>query len=133
MMSEKKYKNCWQLGGLLPISQSWSRYSTLYRDTEGVPGHETAERVRARLAIRLAMRMIQCSDTADLRVRGERRACAHGLARGESRYKNCIVAGGNRLCHNMAQQGCDTALQHGNGVLRHSLRYIRERARHDKQ
>ena len=33
----------------------------------------------------------------------------HGLARGELRYKNCIVAGGVRLCRNMARLGCDTA------------------------
>ena len=35
-------------------------------------------------------------DTAGLSA-GARDACAHGLARGESRYKNCIVAGGG-LC-----------------------------------
>ena len=48
-------------------------------------------------------------DTAGLEaVRAAARA--HGLARGESRYKSHIMAGSNRLCRHMAQQGWDTAL-----------------------
>ena len=94
MMSEKK-KGCWQLGGLLPISQSWSLYSTLYRDTAGALGHDMAKQVRAgarsRAAIRLAMHMTRLAYAQGRAAR----ACSHGLDKGESRYKNCIVTVGD--------------------------------------
>ena len=96
--SEKKKKCRRQLGGLLPISQPRSRYSALYRDTgpgmarRGAQwhGHDTIE---------------HACDTASRQPRYGLRhyrptcgnACVHGLARGESRYKNCIVAGGDLL------------------------------------
>ena len=91
----KKKKGCWQLGGLLPISQSWSLYSTLYRDTAGAPGHDMAEQVCAgacsRAAIRPAMYMTRLAYAQGRATR----ACAHGLDKGESRYKNCIVTVGD--------------------------------------
>ena len=39
----KKKKSFRQLGRLLLISQSWSRYNILYREIVEVPGHDTAE------------------------------------------------------------------------------------------
>ena len=72
--SEKK-KSCRQLGGLLPISQSWSRYNILYRDTAGAPRHDTAEWVhagaRSRAAIRPATRATRPT-TRPTSARGER-------------------------------------------------------------
>ena len=59
-------------------------------------------------------------DTVGLRV-GASDARGHmAWPWGESRYKNRTVAGGDYLCRNMVQQGCDTALRHGSSMLRHS-------------
>ena len=118
MMSEKKKKGCWQLGGLLPISQSWSQYSTLYRDTARAPGYETAERVHAGARSRATIWPAKGMTWSACAQGVLQRARSHGLARGDSRYKNCIVDGGDRLCRNMVMQGCYT-------MLRHGLRYIR--------
>ena len=82
-MSEKK-RGFWQQGGLLPISQSRSRYSTLYRDTAGAPSHDTVERVlagaRSRATIRPAMRTIQRCDMAGLRAAARARMAWPGVS-----------------------------------------------------
>ena len=99
----KKKKGFWQLGGLLPISQSWSRYNILYRDTTGAPGHDTAERVRNGAGSKVAIRPA---------TRTTRSACARG-ERCKSRYNSCIMAGatfGVVIRRSKATiQRCDTA------------------------
>ena len=44
--------------------QPWSRYSILYCDIAGAPGHDTAERVRVRVRSRAAIRPRHGQDTA---------------------------------------------------------------------
>ena len=92
--------------GYCPFSFSvGSRYSKLYHDTAGLGvqqgGHDTASSASR-----------HGHDMTTIRPGGPatRPACArgerHGLAaRGESRYKFCIVARGDLLCRNTAQQG----------------------------
>ena len=87
---KKKKKGFWQLGGLLPISQPCSRYNILYRDTGGAPSYDTAERVHAG-ARRLRYDQPPARHGPTTRPASAQgraaHAQAHGLARGELRYK----------------------------------------------
>ena len=74
-MSEKKKKGCWQLGGLLPISQPWSRYRILYHDTAGAPGHDTTEQVHAGARNRAAIQPARRTTWPTIRP-----ACVQGRA-----------------------------------------------------
>ena len=113
MIEKKKVQETWL--GYYPFTVCvGARYSKLYHDTRRTAGaHGQVGHGHDMATTRLTTRTIQRCDTAGLH------AGASDLAKGESRYKNCIVAGGDRLCHNMAQQGYDTTLRHGNSVLLH--------------
>ena len=68
MKKRKKKLRERQLCGLLPISQPWSRYSALYHDTAGAPGHDTAEWVRAGAHGKLCDTTSHAYDTAGPRA-----------------------------------------------------------------
>ena len=107
----RKKKLCRRLDGLLPIFQPESRYNELYRDTGqlGAVAGATTRPARGHDTASWAAILLRGHATRSA-------ARVHGLARGELRYKNCIVARGVCLCRNMAWLGCDTA--HSSSAIR---------------
>ena len=124
-MSEKKEKKkgFWLLGGLLPISQPWSQYNILYRDTAGAPGHDASEWVRDGARSRAVIWPVEghdtashAHDTAGLRARMSGACARAAWPQSGSRYKNCITA-----------EGGDFGLRYCTPGLRYRMRYGAQR------
>ena len=107
----------------MPISQPWSQYNILYRDTTGAPDHDTSEWVRTGARSRVAIRPAEGHDTAShahdtiglrARVSGARERAV--WQQSGSRYKICIVA-----------EGGDFGLRYSTPGLQYRLRYSAQR------